>query len=255
MKKIVLFLFVACGLSAMADSVPLRTDRKTAAYSDGQALAEVSSGGSDGKALVRGAGEHPLKVSNLAGNRSVGSSTKGGEGKSGSKHPQTGREPLRRLYRAGGFNGETGVKELESLLARGFDPNERGSDGTSLLMFVAKGIARRTVLRSSRGVNETNDLAIAKVLLAHGADPNMRTTFGETALGNVLKLPAFNGQLAFAKLLLDKGADPNVADHLGNTPLMQLLGSKFDETKLELMKLLLERGGRRQGGRMAQIGA
>ena len=109
---------------------------------------------------------------------------------------------LHDLYESGAFNGETGIRKLESLLSKGCDPNERGFGGASLLMAVAEG---------KRRSDGSNDLAIAKVLLTHGADPN-------------------------------------VADHVGNTLLMRLFGRKFDETKLELMKLLLERGADVKGG-------
>ena len=153
------------------------------------------------------------------------------------------RVSLHDLYESGSFNGETGIRKLESLLSKGCDPNERGFGGASLLMVVAEG---------KRRSDGTNDLAIAKVLLMHGADPNASTTFGETALGNVVKRSAFDGQLSFAQLLLDKGADPNAADHVGNTLLMRLFGRGFDESKLELMKLLLERGADVKGGERRQ---
>ena len=153
------------------------------------------------------------------------------------------RVSLHDLYESGAFNGETGIRKLESLLSKGCDPNERGFGGASLLMVVAEG---------KRRSDGTNDLAIAKVLLTHGADPNASTTFGETALGNVVKRSAFDGQLSFAQLLLDKGADPNAADHVGKTLLMRLFGRGFDESKLELMKLLLERGADVKGGERRQ---
>lgn len=153
------------------------------------------------------------------------------------------RVSLHDLYESGSFNGETGIRKLESLLSKGCDPNERGFGGASLLMVVAEG---------KRRSDGTNDLVIAKVLLTHGADPNASTTFGETALGNVVKRSAFDGQLSFAQLLLDKGADPNAADHVGNTLLMRLFGRGFDESKLELMKLLLERGADVKGGERRQ---
>lgn len=55
---------------------------------------------------------------------------------------------------------------------------------------------------------------IVRLLLEHGANPNMRNFDGVTALHNAV----FEKQIDIVKLLLEHGADPAIQDRLGNTP-------------------------------------
>jgi ankyrin repeat protein len=56
---------------------------------------------------------------------------------------------------------------------------------------------------------------VAKLLLEHGADPNIRDASGETPLHWAVGA----GHADVEELLLEHGADPNAQDAAGNTPL------------------------------------
>lgn len=75
----------------------------------------------------------------------------------------------------------------------------------------------------------------AKVLLALGADINVKGWYGHTPLSKA----AENGDSEMVAWLLENGADPHVADDSGSTPLM-LLSQKEDGTTG--LKALLEQG-------------
>ena len=79
----------------------------------------------------------------------------------------------------------------------------------------------------------SGDAESARILLAHGADPNDRQPDGLTAVG----LAAYSGQGAVGILLLEKGADPNPAE-IGYTALHAAVLRR----QLDLVKALLARG-------------
>lgn len=56
-------------------------------------------------------------------------------------------------------------------------------------------------------------IAMVRLLLEHGADPNLRNYDGVTALHNAV----YENQLDIVALLLEAGADPNIKDRFGNT--------------------------------------
>jgi cytohesin len=74
---------------------------------------------------------------------------------------------------------------------------------------------------------------IAKLLLEHGADPNIQDNNGRTPL----HWAAWKGHLEVVELLLEHGADPNVQDYGGMTPLHYAATGH-----LEVVELLLEHG-------------
>jgi len=128
----------------------------------------------------------------------------------------------------------------------GVDPNVRKDDKGATPLHAA----------AEYGYSE-----IVKVLLEHGAAPNIRDKYGDTPL----HYAAVFGNSKVVKVLLEHGVDPNIRDKYGATPLhyaaafdypkiVELLPkdlSDYDATPLqgavefnypEVVKLLLEHG-------------
>lgn len=86
-------------------------------------------------------------------------------------------------------------------------------------------------------VAEQGQVDVAKTLLEHGANPNMKDNRGSTPLMHafVLGSPAIPHMV---KLLLDKGADANAYDNSGAS----VLSVAVHGGDLEVVRLLLERG-------------
>jgi len=80
-----------------------------------------------------------------------------------------------------------------------------------------------------------NQIEIAKLLLAKGADVNITGESGYTPLHEV----AGSGRLEFAKLLLDHGANINAKGNDGKTPLTIAVENK----QVEMATFLRSRGG------------
>jgi ankyrin repeat protein len=78
---------------------------------------------------------------------------------------------------------------------------------------------------------------IAKLLLEHGADPNIKDLHGWTPLHDA----AYWGNVEVARLLLQHGADPNVKGKRGETPLILAI-SGDSQAHADVAKLLLEHG-------------
>jgi ankyrin repeat protein len=85
----------------------------------------------------------------------------------------------------------------------------------------------------SRPFRYFNDPRFVRLLLDHGADPNIR----EREDGNTpLHLASQNGRTEIARLLVEHGASVEVQDNLGRTPLDVASWWRHDE----IIKLLTE---------------
>lgn len=112
------------------------------------------------------------------------------------------------------------LQEVQSLLARGADPNSKASHGWTALMWASR----------------NGELAVMQTLLDKGANPSMTDTAinGWTALMHAIH----KSQYQAAYLLLDRGADPNVKGKAGQTALMM---AALDGN-VDLVKALLAKG-------------
>jgi ankyrin repeat protein len=165
--------------------------------------------------------------------------------------PTTAKENLKIFYWA----AEKGHLEILNLLLESepaFNLNIMDYNGFTLLALAAK----------------QGHVAVASLLLAKGADPNMPTEDGFTPLhwaadnGHLelvnilldkganlhaaanqdgfmpLHLAVDQNHISVTKLLLDKGADPSIGDHDGCTPLHLAAENGY----IEQINLLIERG-------------
>ncbi|MEI6809717.1 MAG: ankyrin repeat domain-containing protein [bacterium] len=94
------------------------------------------------------------------------------------------------------------LAKVRKLLRKGYNANERDSNGYTPLMWVA---------------GDSSKLEIVKELLDKGADVNARADDGRTPL----TISCFLGNIEVVKLLLAKGANMNVTNKQGVTPLQQ----------------------------------
>jgi ankyrin repeat protein len=74
-------------------------------------------------------------------------------------------------------------------------------------------------------------LAVARVLLANGADPNYQTGDGDTPLHQVIASRIVRDPTAFVELLLDAGADPKRTNHAGQSPIDAALASRDEHAE------------------------
>jgi ankyrin repeat protein len=90
--------------------------------------------------------------------------------------------------------------------------------------------------RPLTGAAETNDVALAKLLLDHGADPNLPEEGAPR--GHSLWTAVHFRRRELAKLLVEHGADPNGMVESSGTPMMRAEGDR------ELTELLAAHGGK-----------
>lgn len=108
---------------------------------------------------------------------------------------------------------------MRGLFEKGFDaPNIRDGKGNTLLMLAS--------------YNE--QLEMTRVLLEHGADPQIANDMGQIPLAGA----AFKGNAEMVRLLIEHGADVNARMPDGKTALM--FAAMFN--RLEIIDLLLEKG-------------
>lgn len=104
-----------------------------------------------------------------------------------------------------------GNKEtVDALLRAGADVNQQSRESMKVSALHSSAAARRP--------------DIAALLLAKGANPNLRAEGGVTVFHEV----AVTGQIDLAELLLKHGGDLNATDSSGKTPLARAIDSKKD---------------------------
>ncbi len=109
---------------------------------------------------------------------------------------------------------------VEQFLDNGMSPDERDVAGTPLLFTAA----------------ENGNTRVVKILLQHGANPNVTST--RNPHSTPLDAAAMNFDVESIKALLDRGADINMTDDYGRTPFMTAVSITDSDT----VKLLIDRG-------------
>ena len=138
---------------------------------------------------------------------------------------------------------------IKFLLDHGANPNLRVKDNTltrtifTMQWFVEDGAT--PFVRAA----QSSDLALLKLLLAHGADPLIKTGHGDTALTAVSGMGWVDGvtyehspkeNVETVKFLLALGLDPNAANEDGRTSLMVAAA----KGRTEVIQLLVDHGAR-----------
>ena len=134
---------------------------------------------------------------------------------------------------------------IKKMLDAGADPNAlinatpraRMREGSPRLVYAT------TLMRAALA----GDVELAKLLMSHGADPNILSKDRETMLMAACGTGFINGyhrqrtpaeRLELVKLLVEKGQDVNAADNYGITPLM--VAANLGD--LEIVKYLVSKG-------------
>ena len=150
-----------------------------------------------------------------------------------------------------------------SLLDKGADPNVDGPGGTALHALVRARNVEHTTMPDPVPTGGVDTLELAKMLIAHGADPNARMTMMPPKMGildvNYLNLlgatPFFlaarAADVSFMRFLVANGADPLLPNNEGTTPLMVAAGIGYcqgqsvgsETARLEAARLAVELGG------------
>jgi ankyrin repeat protein len=141
------------------------------------------------------------------------------------------------------------LEYIQFLLDHGANPNVRVKDNTltrtifTMQWFFEAGAS--PFVRAS----QSGDTELMKLLLAHGADPMIKTDFGDTALTAAAGIGWVDGvtyehsvkeNVEAIRMLLDLGLDPNAANTDGRTPLM---GAAF-KGRNEVIQVLVDHGAK-----------
>jgi ankyrin repeat protein len=135
------------------------------------------------------------------------------------------------------------VEVVRLLLESGADPNRR-SPGSPLDWEGLPLAVALTSYAEEPSEMTARRLAVARLLVEHGANPGARNKRGETLLHGATS----RGNPAEVDLLLSLGADPDAADSAGFTPLHRAV----EEGQLEIARRLLVAGA--DAGRTASDG-
>jgi ankyrin repeat protein len=147
--------------------------------------------------------------------------------------------------------GHEGV--VSELLARGASANARANSGLTALHAAAREVSQEeweaslrasgpqgtALVLAAQGLLRpqffgTGHRAVCDLLVAHGADVNVRNNSGATPLG----IGAAGGHTDVLTCLLDHGADVHLIDNFGFTPLQ----SAAERGRADVVRLLLARG-------------
>ena len=129
--------------------------------------------------------------------------------------------------------------EMELLLAAHADPNVRYVSNQRVATPLLE-----VILQSAPNDTPTEKAEELKILLNHGADPNLASPYGDTPL---TAAAAAYGGLALVQQLLDHHADPNKPDDGGLPPLAHSPGN------MEIRAALLKAGANEDYQRLAGI--
>jgi ankyrin repeat protein len=141
------------------------------------------------------------------------------------------------------------LEYITLLLNKGADPNMQVKDNTlSRTIFTMQWFFEPGATAFVRAA-QSSDTALMKLLLSHGADPNIPTAFGDTALTVAGGIGWVEGvtyersakeNVEAVRMLLDLGLDPNAANRDGRTAVM----GAAHKGRNEVIQLLVDRGAR-----------
>jgi ankyrin repeat protein len=138
---------------------------------------------------------------------------------------------------------------IKFLLDRGANPNARIKDNTlTRTIFTMQWFLEAGATPFIRAA-QSSDIELLKLLLAHGADPMMKTDHGDTALTATAGTGWVEGvtyehsakeNVETVKMLLDLGLDPNGANEDGRTSLMVAAA----KGRPEVIQVLVDHGAK-----------
>lgn len=160
---------------------------------------------------------------------------------------------------------ETHTNLVRILLESGADPKLQNRLGDTPLIFAIIGDGSRSnkyaiklLIKYGVGVNTRKSCGltplmvaigsgyrvtvdIVRILLNHGADPNILAYYGENVLLHAINCPQLDSVTDIIELLLNHGTDPNVIDKYGRSALM---GASLNNEPKKIIRLLVLAGAK-----------